>query len=163
MARTCTICSHPEREAIDRALVEGQSTGKLAGRYRTLDERAIRRHRSNHLPTALARAREAEEVSRADDLLAQVRSLQDRALSILGKAEDSGDLRTALGAIREARGNLELLAKLLGELDERPVNVLVSPQWLELRAVVVAALGPHPQAREAVLRALEGKGDSLAS
>jgi hypothetical protein len=151
------VCSHPEREAIDRALVEGQSTGKLAGRYRTIDERAIRRHRSNHLPTALARAREAEEVSRADDLLAQVRGLQDRALNILGKAEDSGDLRAALGAIREARGNLELLAKLLGELDERPqVNVLVSPQWLELRAVVVAALGPHPQAREAVLRALEG-------
>jgi len=158
------VCSHPEREAIDRALVEGQSTGKLAGRYRTIDERAIRRHRSNHLPTALARAREAEEVSRADDLLAQVRGLQDRALAILGKAEDSGDLRAALGAIREARGNLELLAKLLGELDERPqVNVLVSPQWLELRAVVVSALGPHPHAREAVLRALEGMGDGRAS
>jgi len=153
--RTCTVCSHPEREAIDRALVEGQSSGKLAGRYRTLDERAIRRHRSNHLPTTLARAREAEEVSRADDLLDQVRGLQDRVLTILGKAENSGELRTALGAIREARRNLELLAKLLGELDERPqVNILVSPEWIAVRAAVLEALTPHPEARAAVARRL---------
>ncbi len=162
MPRTCTVCSHPEREAIDRALIGGESTGKLAGRYRTIDERALRRHRSNHLPAALARAHEAEEATRADDLLSQVRDLQDRALAILGKAEDAGELRTALGAIREARGNLELLAKLLGELDERPVNVLISPEWLELRAVIVAALGPYPEAREGVLSALEGAADGGA-
>jgi len=155
LARTCTVCSHPEREAIDRALVEDQSTGKLAGRYRTLDERAIRRHRSNHLPAALVRAREAEEVSRADDLLAQVRSLQDRALTILGRAEDSGDLRTALGAIREARGNLELLAKLLGELDERPqLNILVSPEWVAIGAAVLGPLAPYPEVRAAVAERL---------
>jgi hypothetical protein len=70
-----------------------------------------------------------------------VRDLQRRALEILDKAEEAGELRTALGAIREARGNLELLAKLLGELDERPVvNLNLSPEWLELRAVIVAAL-----------------------
>ncbi len=162
MARTCTVCVHPEREAIDEALVAGESTGKLAGRYRTIDERAFRRHRANHLPAALARAHEAEEATRADDLLSQVRDLQDRALAILDKAEDAGELRTALGAIREARGNLELLAKLLGELDERPVNVLVSPEWLEIRAVIVGALEPHESARRAVLRALEGSGNGRA-
>ena len=36
------------------------------------------------------------------------------ALSILVQAEAAGDLRTALGAVREARGNQELLAKMLG-------------------------------------------------
>jgi hypothetical protein len=162
MPRTCTVCGHPECEAIDRALVAGESTGKISGRYRTIDERALRRHRANHLPAALARAKEAEEVAVADDLLGQVRDLQERALAILDKAEGSGELRTALGAIREARSNLELLAKLLGELDERPINVLISPQWLELRTVIVAALEPHPQARGAVLRALEGAGNGRA-
>lgn len=162
MPRTCTVCGHPECEAIDRALVAGESTGKISGRYRTIDERALRRHRANHLPAALARAKEAEEVAVADDLLGQVRDLQERALAILDKAEGSGELRTALGAIREARSNLELLAKLLGELDERPINVLISPQWLELRTVIVAALEPHPQARGAVLSALEGAGNGRA-
>jgi hypothetical protein len=162
MARTCTVCSNPEREAIDEALVSGESTGVLAGRYRTIDERALRRHRANHLPAALARAHEAEEVSRADDLLSQVRGLQDRALAILDEAEAAGELRTALGAIREARGNLELLAKLLGELDERPVNVLLSAEWLELRAVIVGALAPHQEARSSLLRAIEGAADGRA-
>jgi hypothetical protein len=163
MPRTCTVCGHPECEAIDRALVAGESTGKISGRYRTIDERALRRHRANHLPAALARAKEAEEVAVADDLLGQVRDLQERALAILDKAEGSGELRTALGAIREARSNLELLAKLLGELDDRPqINVLITPQWLELRTVIVTALEPHPEARGAVLRALEGADNGRA-
>jgi hypothetical protein len=51
---------------------------------------------------------------------------------------------------------------LLGELDEHPVNVLISPEWLELRAVIVTALEPHPEARGAVLGALEGAGNGRA-
>ena len=70
-------------------------------------------------PVKLVKAQEAEEVTQADDLLDQVRDLRAGALAILGKAEEAGEL-SALAAIREARGDLELLAKLLGELDERP-------------------------------------------
>jgi len=108
----------------------------------------------------LLKAREVEEAARADDLLEQVRHLQTRALDILDRAEETGDLRTALAAIAQARGNLELLGKLAGELDERPVvNLHVSPEWLELRAVIVGALEPHPAAHRAVLRALESVGN----
>ena len=106
------------------------------------------------------KAREVEEAARADDLLEQVRNLQAHALDILERAEKAGDLRTALAAISQARGNLELLGKLAGGLDERPVvNLNVSPEWLELRAVIVGALEPHPAAHTAVLQALEGVGD----
>jgi hypothetical protein len=121
------------------------------------------RHKANHLPAKLVMAEKAKEVAQADSLLEQVRDLQGRALAILDQAEMSGDLRTALGAIREARGNLELLAKLLGELDDRPqVNVLISPEWLELRAVIVGALEPYTDARGAVLRAIEGASNGSA-
>jgi hypothetical protein len=151
VARSCTVCSHPERDAIDTALVSGESTGKLAGRYRTIDERAIRRHRSNHLSVKLAKAQEAEEIANADDLLAQVRSLHERTLAILEASESTGKLGTALGAIREARSNLELLAKLLGELNDSPtVNVLISPQWIEIRTVLLEVLTASPEARSAV-------------
>jgi hypothetical protein len=34
--------------------------------------------------------------------------------------------------------------------------VLLSPEWLELRAVTVGALEPHPEALRAVVGALEG-------
>lgn len=157
MPRSCTVCAHPKREEIDWALVGGASNRSAASLY-DVSEAAVRRHKGNHLPAKLVMAQAAEEVAQADTLLDQVKVLQGRAYAILDKAEEAGELKTALSAIREARGNLELLAKLLGELDERPsvaVNLNVSPEWLELRAVIVGALEPHPEALSAVVGALE--------
>jgi hypothetical protein len=160
MPRRCTVCDHPERHGIDEALVSGGPYRGVAKRF-GLSESAVYRHKTEHLPAHLLKAREVEVVAQADDLLEQVRHLQAHALDILERAEKTGDLRTALAAISQARGNLELLDKLAGELDERPVvNLNVSPQWLELRAVIVGALEPHPAAHTAVLRALEGVGSS---
>jgi hypothetical protein len=160
--RSCTVCTHPDRAKIDEALVGGVAFPALVAEYRVSKD-SLSRHKANHLPAKLVMAQAAEEVAQADTLLGQVRDLQSRALTILGKAEEAGDLRTALSAIREARGNLELLAKLLGELDERPVvNLNLSPEWLELRAVIVAALEPHSEAREAVLKAIGGAGNGRA-
>jgi hypothetical protein len=157
--RRCTVCDHPERHDIDQALVTGAPYRSVAKRFE-LSESAVYRHKIDHLPAHLSKAREAEEAARADDLLDQVRNLQAHALDILESAEKAGDLRTALAAISQARGNLELLGKLAGQLDERRViNLNVSPEWLELRAIIVGALEPHPAAHGAVLRALEGVGN----
>ena len=49
---------------------------------------------------------------RADGLLAQLQSLQQKTLEILARAEGTGDLRSALAALRELRGTVELTAKL---------------------------------------------------
>ena len=156
MPRSCTVCVHPKREEINRALVGGASNRSVASLH-DVSEASVRRHKGKHLPAKLVMAQAAEEVAEADTLLDQVKGLQARAYALLDKAEEAGELRTALSAIREARGNLELLAKLLGELDERPVvNLNVSPEWLELRAVIVTALEPHPEALGAVVGALEG-------
>jgi hypothetical protein len=163
MPRRCSVCTHPDRENIDEALVGATAMSAIAAKYRDISEDALGRHKANHLPAKLVMAEKAKEVAQADSLLEQVRDLQGRALAILDQAEMSGDLRTALGAIREARGNLELLAKLLGELDDRPtVNVLISPEWLELRAAIVGALEPYIDARGAVLRAIEGASNGSA-
>jgi hypothetical protein len=160
--RSCTVCTHEARKEIDRALVAGEPFRNIAERFGT-SAAALHRHKADHLPVKLTKAREAEEVAQADDLLSQVRDLQARALAILDKAEAAGELRTALSAIREARGNLELLAKLLGELDDRPqINLTISPEWLELRAVIVTALEPHPEALRAVVGALEAGGNGRA-
>ncbi len=162
MPRTCTICEHPERETIDRALV-GETSNLSVSSLFGVSESAVRRHKGNHLPATLARAKEAEELAHADDLLADVRDLQARTLAILEAVEGTREHRIALSAIREARSNLELVAKLLGELDERPVvNLNVSAEWLELRAVIVGALEPYSDARGAVLRAIEGPGNGRA-
>jgi hypothetical protein len=162
MPRKCTVCTHPDGDAIDEALVAGTALSALSAKFR-VSEDAMGRHKANHLPAKLVMAEQAAEVTEASNLLSQVQDLQGRALTILDKAEGTGNLRTALGAIREARGNLELLAKLLGELNDRPVlNLHISPEWLELRAVIVGALEPYSEARGAVLRAIEGSGNGSA-
>jgi hypothetical protein len=159
MPRRCTVCDHPERHSIDEALVTGAPYRRVAKRFER-SESAVYRHKTEHLPAHLLKAKEVEEAARADDLLDQVRNLQAHALDILERAEKAGDLRTALAAISQARGNLELLGKLAGEIDERPVvNLNVSPEWLELRGVIVGALEPYSEARGAVLSALEGAGN----
>jgi hypothetical protein len=154
LPRSCTICEHPEREAIDRALVSDSSNLSVSSLY-DVSEAAVRRHKANHLPAKLVMAQAAEEVAQADDLLDQMQDLQRRTLAILEAAESTNQHRTALSAIREARSNLELLAKLLGELDERPVtNILVSAEWISVRKAMMEALGPYQQARVAVAERL---------
>ena len=157
MPRRCSVCTHPDRENIDEALVGATAISAISAKYRDISEDALGRHKAKHLPAKLVMAEKAKEVAQADSLLDQVRDLQGRALAILDQAEMSGDLRTALGAIREARGNLELLAKLLGEISDAPqVNLNVSPEWLQIRAVIVTALDSHPEAKNSVLSALDG-------
>ena len=154
MPRKCTVCEHEKVEEINRLLLEGVSLRDLAGRY-SVSKTALHRHKESHLPAELTKAREAREIAKADSLLDQVTELRDKALSILDKAEQAGDLRTALQGVREAKGCLELLARLQGELQEQTtVNVLVNPQWITLRTVILEALDGYPEARQAVAQAL---------
>jgi hypothetical protein len=163
VSRTCTICGHAQRHDIEVALVRRDSYRTIARRF-SVSKDALGRHAREHLPEALVRAQEAKEAVRADDLLSQVRELQSRTLSILEEAHDSGEHRTALAAIGQARANLELQARLLQLIKEGPtINVLLSTEWVELRAVIISALEPYEAARSAVLGALEGAGDGTSS
>ena len=149
MARTCTVCNHEKRAEIDAALVAGASFRDIAGQYH-LSKSAVERHKADHLPAAMAQAKQAADVAHGDDLLDQVRKLQAVTMNILAMAYNGADLRTALQAIAQARGNLELLGRLLGELQAAPVNILVMPEWVTMRTVLLSALAPYPDARAAV-------------
>ena len=154
MARRCTICGHTKREDIDVALVSGDPFRHIAAQF-DVSTTALQRHKRTHVPQSLMKAAESEELVRADDLLAHVSALQKRALTILEEAENGGDLRTALLAIREARSCIELLAKLVGDLRTgTEINVVANPVWVSLRGEILRSLGPFPEAREAVSNAL---------
>jgi hypothetical protein len=152
--RRCTVCSHPDRPAIDQALVNRRPFRNIAQQV-GVSVWALLRHHDAHLPEMLLKARAAEEVARADDLLEQVRALRSKSLALLGKAEAAGDLRTALAGVREARACVELLAEMVQALDRRPtMNVLLAPEWLSVRTVLLEALRGYPEARTAVVTRL---------
>ena len=155
MPRTCTICTHDQRDDINAALVRNTPLRDIANRYGT-SKSSLERHKAEHMPVAMAKAQDAKEIVQATTLLDEIRALRSKAVSILLTAEKAGDLRTALLAIREARSCIELLAEMEGELNRRPeVHLHLSPVWLEVRAVIITALRPYPEAAVAVASALE--------
>ncbi len=101
------------------------------------------------------RGEAAREEARALDVVQQLKTINGAALTVLRDARTAGDGDLALKAIDRILRQIELQAKLLGDLDERPViTVLLSPEWLELRGQLVAALAPFPEARVAVAAVL---------
>ena len=107
----CATCSHPNRQQIDLALVAGIACRSVA-RQSGLSPDSVQRHRNSHLPAALLRGREAEEIARARVLVEQVGALHKRTITTLTEAERTGQLRTVMLAVREARRNLELLVRV---------------------------------------------------
>lgn len=89
--------------------------------------------------------------------------LRDSAVSILREAAASGDAKLALEANRTATGVLDRLARLMPATAATGSGHLISsPQWIVLRAALVAALADFPDARIAVADALaEAEGLSL--
>ena len=85
MPRVCTICTSPSVEAINSALVSGEPFRNIAERTGT-SATALFRHKADHLPVTLVKAREATQVAHADDLLSQLQHLQETALGILKRA-----------------------------------------------------------------------------
>ena len=163
MTRRCTVCDHPDRSSIDTALVAGASYRVISGRFPGSSTSALQRHAANHVPAAVAQAQQARAVAHGDNLLTQVEELKDRAMGVLARAEAAEDLRAAVSAIKEARGCVELLAKMMGELrDGQTVNILVSPEWGRARGVILGALADHPDARVSVALALEEIHDAGA-
>ncbi len=150
MPRVCTICAHDQRPAIDGALVGGEALRGIARTFRVSDD-ALARHKADHLPTALVKAQEAEDVGHAIDIVKQLKLINQATLSVLKEARDRGNHDTQLKAVDRVQKQIELQAKLIGELDERPqINVLLAPEWLAVRAALFVALAPYPEARQAV-------------
>jgi hypothetical protein len=163
MARVCTVCAHPDAVLVNEAIIGIGENGKQSNRAITrqydLSKDAVRRHRE-HIPEMLAYAARAEEVAEADSLLDRFEALHRRTLAILEATEETQEHRIALAAIREARGNLELIGEVTKELNRTPsLNFQLNPEWLELRTAIVLALEPHPDARESVVRAIEAVGN----
>jgi hypothetical protein len=155
------------RDEIDKALVESQPYRSVARQYRVSDD-AVLRHKRSHLPATLAAAREAKDLAHSDDLLAQMRDLNERTLKILARAEEAGDLKISLAAIREVRGNQDMIGRMLGELESRQPSHTTNIQFnLETEPIQIkrwiCLTGRHPTAQERreILDGVKPRGASI--
>lgn len=157
----CTVCRHAQREAIEKALISGETFRYVSERY-TLSLAALVRHRDEHIPEALRRGQGEQDLAHAVDLVAQFKAVNGASIQILHQARQTGDAELALKAVDRVVRQLELVAKAGGQVDDRPqINLYVLPEFVEARVVLLHALLPFPDARAAAaeaLLALEGAG-----
>ena len=111
------MCADPARPQIEAALIAGQSARGVAAAH-GLSKSAVARHEAEHLPAAAVKAQQVAEMARADELVQQLRGLQSKTVGALLNAEQKGDARTLLLAVKEARENLVLLWRLTRELED---------------------------------------------
>lgn len=159
----CAVCQHPQVLEINRALIQVPklSTRDLSLRWGP-HYKSLERHRISHLPRALQEvATEAVVQAIAASVPEEatpherVELLMEKAQSLLEGAERKKDYASAIRAVRELRGCIELLAKLTGEIDSSTtVNIFAGPTWITVQTAIISALEPYPEARLAVLRAL---------
>jgi len=157
MGVPCSICVHPEREAIDHAIVSGLSVRGIACQWHVGRE-SVRRHGINHISPALAAMQAQREEQGAATLLDRVESLILRTERLLSTAEQSGAVTTALAAVREQRELLRLLGAASGELRDTPtvtLNLLTHPEVLAAINVVYSELADMPERRERIAERLQ--------
>ena len=203
MPQTCTVCKHPERAAIEVAVVQGHSYRYMALHFQ-VGAMAVYRHRENCMPEEIAKSQEAREAAFAPNVAEQLHAINAQSLALLKEARTalnriqttqadavpsleellamnkerraltlkrSGihswrrtqDMNTALQAIDRVQKQLEMQAKLQGDLQqEGTINIWMSPEWTSTRTSLLETLRPFPEARVAVaqaLLALEGEAE----
>lgn len=131
--KSCGVCSHPKRSDIDAAIVAGTSYRDVSGQFQ-VSRSALGRHRE-HIPVALAVAKQAQEAAQATTLLERVEEIIRDCRAIADKAQRAKDWGPAVAALREARACIELLAKIgahqLDDPDDINVTVFVGDKPAE--------------------------------
>jgi hypothetical protein len=131
MPQICSICRHEKRPEIDQALLAGEPFRALARRTGT-SAAALHRHRNGHLPTALVKARRAAAEVNAETLWQRLKAINNETAAILAQARESQNHVIALQAIARVERQVELEARLLGELSDSAkvavgININVKP------------------------------------
>ena len=161
MGRKSKIESHPNSKTIITRLASGEEYSKIVEDFPDIRYQDLDYYAENKLPELISKSKDLKsevESIQGGGALAEVRSLKAQALEILQKAQDTGDLKTALLGIREARSCLELVFKAEGRIQEQPiVNITLNAEWIELRTLIINALDQYPQAKEAVVHAIRGR------
>ncbi len=161
------IKDREDRDRIEFDLATGKSIRQLANKY-GVHEQSLYKHRKS-LPPQLKAAYVGRLLAPGVDLeklrteesegLLQGLATQRARLLIAQDAaleDDNGQLVATLA--NGIHRNLELVGRYLGEMQQHStqtvVNVLLTPQYLELRTKLIRALAPFPEARRAVAATL---------
>lgn len=154
MPRACTICTHSQRDEIETALVNGTPYRNIVKQYGG-SPATLTRHATDHIKQAVKASHAARSEAQALDVVQQLKAINSVTLAILKESRDAKKNGLALFAIDRVQKQLELQAKLLGDINDAPqVNVWLPAPWQAIEEAIALALRPYPAAAAAVASAL---------
>ena len=125
----CTVCNHPQRHAIDHALLAGNGTLAALSQNYGPSLSALWRHKK-HLQEKMRQAEKRLEHHRRQDYLFKFNNFLEVATDTVKTAGADGNSRLVLQAVREGTRILNFMAKLDVKLDQDTAyRLLASPQW----------------------------------
>lgn len=182
--RHCATCLHPEKGRIEFKLAAGEPVAAIARAF-GLSERALHRHWANHVSQlekvemvgGKAVMANLAERSRAEDrsLLDYLAILRSSLMRLFLDAQKKGDKAGAGMISQRLLAVLEVTGKITGEIREAAngttVNILnangslppPSAEMARVQGAVIGALRPYPDARAAVIQALDALADKETS
>lgn len=149
MARQpCTVCSHPQRQAIDKLICDATLSVRRTASQFGLIETSIRRHKKNCLDKRVQRAvqkiQEKQGDAFMDGILAGMSAAKrgvDTGMAHAGEIEPELAYRLAPGFLAQQARYLELLGQATGRLNQVSAasNITLSV------AIPTLILGAQPQ------------------
>jgi hypothetical protein len=126
---SCTICQHPQRQAIDQALIAGSATLAALGQQYNLSTSALHRHKA-HLQAKVNRAKDQLQENLRQGCLFWLSQALEMSMQTAQAAQAEGNVRVVLQAIRQGTSLIRIILKQDLHLDDRVIyEILASPQW----------------------------------
>jgi transposase-like protein len=117
--RPCLICTHPQREEIEKAIQEGATLNDVAARF-NIGKSTVHKHRTQCQPQMFADTLEKRKAlpppvaseAAAITYLEEMVYLIEKAKGVITEAENKKDIRTMLSAIETVGRMMTDLGKL---------------------------------------------------
>lgn len=161
------ILDHPDRARIEFDLARGVPVRAVSRKYKISKDSAYRylkklppQLRAAHMGAKLRASADLEKlrIDESEGLLQNLATQRARLLLLQDNAMDTENPGLATQISGAIHRNLELVGKYLGEFAQHQirttVSVLVAPEYLQMRAALVRALAPYPDAKAAVAAVL---------
>ena len=120
MSIPCSICTHPAKLEIDRAILSGQSKSQISRTFGVPYD-SVHNHANNHLSRQMLKSHEMRELAESKTLAEEFNNLIARTKAILDKAEAKELHMVSLRAISELRASFAFMVStaFLLKQDER--------------------------------------------
>ncbi len=152
----CTFCNYRDAALLEEQIATKRITQVHAAKIVGCNKSTVSRHMRNCVPKKIAEFVKPEPAKEeALNVVNALTASHAKTLEILNDSLAEGERKTALIALQTEIKQLELTAKLTGQLNESSqVNILMQPEFMKLKQIIIKTLEPYPDARLKLSEAL---------